>query len=663
MLAFAVICMLGLSLYLPGSPPTETPRLLGPSLRPVLPSTAGQVVTCLDPSLTGLWVGTRQGGLLLVDPLSSTLLRKGKKGQRIRALQASAFGLWVASSDGLHVTAPDGTEEAVPFPEGLEVLALARTEDRLWAGTNRGLFAWDGESWKGRSPSPALPVEALTVDSTGRLWAATSRGLLRLEGEHWLLETVPGRRGKINALLDQPGRGLWCASDEGLSLRSPSGRWRQLDGVTGPVYAVAFRENQVWAGGTEGLWTLGSDDAAPRLEGRDLQVFALAADEDVLWVGTDQGLARHVPAAATVPSGAAPSEGATAERHPVEKVWGAKLQADPSWRLPGELQGASTVFRMAVDEERDRVWLATSRGLLRLDREGRLEEHWHEGNGLGGRVIRSVALDRATGLPWVAGIHGLSHLTEAGWQRWGAKEGLPQETLWDVMLLGGAVWVASDGGIHRLEGSRWQSWTEGNSRLVENTVTALAGDGRGGIWAAVWNGGMARFDGSDWSMHRDPDGSPDKDLTRDDGLLDEGVTACAADDSGTLWVGSTRGLCRFDGTRWTDVPWKDHGLPAPWITALRPGPEDGSMWVATSKGFALIDDRRWLHVEALFGPSPALLLAEGQVGRGEERRSYVPGTWSSSFVRDVAIFGTRLLVATDRGLSALRIGTARGGRS
>ena len=72
--------------------------------------------------------------------------------------------------------------------------------------------------------------------------------------------------------------------------------------------------------------------------------------------------------------------------------------------------------------------------------------------------------------------------------------------------------------------------------------------------------------------------------TERDGLPQNFVNALAQTPDGYLWLGSERGLIRFDGTRFSILtPENTAGLTTAWVTALAAG-ADGTLWVGTGGG-------------------------------------------------------------------------------
>jgi signal transduction histidine kinase/ligand-binding sensor domain-containing protein len=87
--------------------------------------------------------------------------------------------------------------------------------------------------------------------------------------------------------------------------------------------------------------------------------------------------------------------------------------------------------------------------------------------------------------------------------------------------------------------------------------------------------------------------------TQEEGTPLPPVNALAQTDDGYLWLGTGKGLIRFDGMRFTDwTPGEGPGLPSSNIGWLRPA-SGGGLWVATGAGLCRIYRGRVIRYPAL----------------------------------------------------------------
>src|SRR5262249_8342305 len=121
---------------------------------------------------------------------------------------------------------------------------------------------------------------------------------------------------------------------------------------------------------------------------------------------------------------------------------------------------------------------------------------------------------------------------------WTKAEGLPDDSVTALLQTrNGYLWVGTSSGLARFDGIRFTRIpvvTEAKKKPV--SVTALCEDNVGSLWIGsqeqglfCWHAGVATH------------------YTRADGLLDENVTSLACDYGGHVWIGTHRGLNRWDG--------------------------------------------------------------------------------------------------------------------
>ncbi len=172
---------------------------------------------------------------------------------------------------------------------------------------------------------------------------------------------------------------------------------------------------------------------------------------------------------------------------------------------------------------------------------------------------------------------------------WQTKDGLPQNTIYALLQTrDGYLWVGTGGGLARFDGVRFRTFglEEG---LGSVRVATLFEDGRGILWVGTTGGGVSR-----WENGR---------LTR----LSEGgefsgadVESLAADQDGTLWIGTRRGLLRWRDGEFTRMG-AQVGLPEKVVRALLLD-STGTLWVSviyeglfrgTNGHFAPVPQNEW----------------------------------------------------------------------
>lgn len=445
-------------------------------------------------------------------------------------------------------------------------LLLQDTRGFIWAGTDRGLYRFDGQRFQAFGTAqglPSLEVNAMALDARGVLWVGSSGGLSRWTGQRFAAApSVPASTAVADLSLG-PGGLLWAATPQGMWRQTSTG-WALVPGPgPGNPEALAYASptpgqltpTPVWAATRQRLWTWrdaeGWREAAVQVSlsrGERLDRLAVAGDGSLL-VRSSRATYRLAPGAVAFE----------------------RLDAVPR----------AEVFLSRMTNDADGgLWLPTERGLSRWH-EGRLT-HWGLSDGLPTEFARAVLVDREGGL-WVGSL-GLHRLLGLGaWRTHTAKQGLPAD-VWAILRDRDArLWVGTGKGLARSEGPNgWRvlPGTEGHA------VRAVVQDTEGRL---LFGGEPMDLMQWDPNLRR---------LTTLTGLPEAGrkVMALAIDREGTLWVGTQRaGLLRGrqSANGWEFVR---EALPGGQATDRVNDlhlDRQGRLWVATNKGLMRLQDEVW----------------------------------------------------------------------
>ena len=104
----------------------------------------------------------------------------------------------------------------------------------------------------------------------------------------------------------------------------------------------------------------------------------------------------------------------------------------------------------------------------------------------------------------------------------------------------------------------WLSYNTSTSGLPSNRVLSITIDGSGNKWVGTERG-LAKFDGTNWMVYN----------KANSGLPNNNVNSISIDSSGAKWIGTgnydmdgSGGLAKFDGTNWTVYNSKNSALPS-----------------------------------------------------------------------------------------------------
>lgn len=216
---------------------------------------------------------------------------------------------------------------------------------------------------------------------------------------------------------------------------------------------------------------------------------------------------------------------------------------DPSWPLRHLVfdnwqtaQGLPQNSALALAQTPDGfLWIGSEEGLIRFDGLRFVVFNSHN-SPLPGNEIRSLLTDRAGHL-WI-GTHGggLARLKDGEWLTWTARKGLPSDSVYSLLEdRSGNLWIGTDGrGAFVLRNGNVQS--PGNSGpFAQASVAALAEAPDGSILAAS-DRGLFRFGGSIWAE------------IPIDGTYGQHVLAITRSRDGGAWLSTMGGLVRLDAS-------------------------------------------------------------------------------------------------------------------
>lgn len=490
-----------------------------------------------------IWAGTDQGYLARWDGVEWAQVAAFD--QEIADLAEINGVLYVALSDGL-LALDVAAGDATPVAEfaGVAANALLQAQDRLWVGTDRGVWQQEGGVWTKMLPPDGWQtkeITALWVDPNRRVWVGTPLGVGWYEpatGE-WASSLLPIRNSRdepsyIRALTGDASGAVWAGSNGG-------GARKLIE--SGAITLDVSRSS----GG--GLTT-------PLV--RDI-----AIDGDgAIWFATPVGLFQYL-----------------------ERSW-----VNHVIRQEGRSRSLNYINDLLLDRS-GALWVAAVSGLRRKDPDplvGAEVIFTTETGDLPAPGVLALAEDQE-GAIWAGTVQGPARYLDGIWSRPVDVEGLPSPAVNSLKAWNGALWIGGDAGLAQAapDGSSVRQVSE----LAGATVVALAVDGRGRLWAGTTGDGVWILS-ADGEWHQevyDPD--------RPDSLPGSGVTSggLVVDplSEGGMWaVVEGAGLAYFDGERWEN--WMPRSrLPSSLIYRIYTDPQDGSLWVGVEGGVSHFDGRTW----------------------------------------------------------------------
>jgi ligand-binding sensor domain-containing protein/DNA-binding CsgD family transcriptional regulator len=526
--------------------------------------------------------------------------------------------LWLGTSAGLarydgyrFIFFPfvaEGTSSAVPA--AVYPVTPAR-DGGLWLGTYTGgllAFSKDTRSFlsypcgeeAGAGPGADI-ILAVQEDARGDLWIGTrSRGLYRLDRKTGSCTRVPldPRLEVVWDVLAARSGAIWVAT-LGFGLY-------RIDPGSGDIDNFRFDPDDSGSLGSDTAWTVFEDGSG------------------TIWVGTKNGgLNRYEPQSGGF----------------------SRFYGDGDF--PHDL--ASQTITAVAEDQSGRLWLGTAIDGLRVwdPKTGGYVLCRHDPQdpeSLGDDRVTSIFED-AGGVVWIGTARGGLNKCLAAMAKFEHYKHNPSDrrsigrnsvrALWEDHS--GSLWLGTKTGLERIDPAT------GAATILNESVLAVLGDSRAGIWLGTDGDGLVRFDPSTRRSVRFLAGDGRS------GLLANTVNALRSDaaDAAVLWIGTQRGLNRFNtrSGRW-DKFVRDPGSPS---SLVHPGVTDliddgaGSIWVGTRGGLSRLDKAtgRCENFVSRLGDPPGASIRNNTVNCLQRDR------------------GGAIWVGTDSGLDRLDVRTGR----
>ena len=467
-------------------------------------------------------------------------------------------------------------------PEGLQnlvILSLAQdSAGYIWAGTEGGLYRYDGTRFRLMGPAEGLPcgteIHTLYAARDGALWANACAQIFRYDGQRF--QAVPGVGKPLSGaqrIAEDGGGHVVVSTAAGLyQVVANGGRFfavsryplpAALEGQ--PTHGILRHASQLWFGCGGRLCledqgrvsTFGPEEGLPE---DSWDGIAIASDGSV-WVRSPARLYRKPPGAARM------------------------VQERPDI--------ASSMFWGALATARDgSVMVPTDRGLAIRSADGPRQGGWmtvDRKQGLGASMTSTVLEDREGSL-WIGLVGaGLARWLGRGeWEAWTEAQGLPSDVIWSIRRdRKGALWVGTSRGLARLfEPQPPRVWTRKDG-LEGDNVRWLGETSDGSIWAVTKPGGLVRVDSGRLTLQSVGPG---------DGLACDTVNRGFVDGRDRLWVATACGIFRNDrpaaSHRFARIDQPDSLLRRAWSVVVD---SQDNVWATNPDGLWQSHHGAWSH--------------------------------------------------------------------
>jgi len=484
-----------------------------------------------------------------------------------RAILVDGPFIWIGTDGGLmRWCIADGTSEKFTTSRGLvnnQVSSLAQDlSSGVWAGTFGGASRLYKEMWMSFDDTVGLVsprLEAVHVSSDGSIWFGTTGGVTVFDWQNFTSYTTQDGLADnwVRDIAEFAGC-LYFATTNGLALFDGSD-FRAIttdDGLPSNDINCLTAQNDGLFVGTQGSGVCLFDGSDWRTfagsDGIEGSVIAdLFADpRGYVWAATELGIS----------------------------VFGISLYSGSSWLSFSSMDGLpdDQLLSVAADESGN-VFVGTAKSGLWCWYQGNIILLMSPQEVLDNRV--QFATTASDGSVWFGCEGGLSVQSGGLWKSYSRVAGKPLGTVNAIVEdLSGRLWFGTkEAGLVRLDGGEW-TFFDAKDGLCDNTVHSLAM--LGDLVLAGTNAGLAAFDGVNFYS-----------LTPDDGLPFSSVEAVAVSPTGRIIMGNRSaggGIAIFEGGQISHYTTAD-GLPSNNVYSIN-AERDDVVWLGTSMGAVRWDE-------------------------------------------------------------------------
>lgn len=492
---------------------------------------------------------------------------------------------------------------------------------RVWAGTDEGIAMYDGTEWhtytSANTPMPVDRIYGIAVDTLNRIWATYGSpveiegGVARFDGVEWVLFNSDNSGLATSEVFDigiAPDQHVWLGTNVGI-IEFDGLNWITYNVVNSELTADDIQslcvdtEGKVWAGTNSAVdvwdgtaWTHYNTANSPIDLGADIFDIAVFGDRFLFGASVPLG-----PNTMVINDGGDWDEILTPN-------WPISVAIDSTgdfWSAGigyvGKYDGSTftsyTRYNTGLAENfnedlfidsQNRKWFANGNGGIQMfdcpiwEAYGPWNE-FHYPVPVDYTTIGTATTEDAFGDIWMAydGTYGAVVQIPGG-----DVHDPAAWTVWEIDNSGvnlqfathlaadpaGNVFVGLDGGgvsIYWRDSGTWENLNTGNSDLVTGYIQDIATtDAAGVLWIA--NYVLQKYDNGVWTTidHADLGISNS-----------ESILCVTPDSSGNIWIGTTAGLFKYDGTSFTNWNMGNSAIVADPVFDIALGPGD-TMYVA-----------------------------------------------------------------------------------
>mgnify|MGYP000114215588 FL=1 len=266
---------------------------------------------------------------------------------------------------------------------------------------------------------------------------------------------------------------------------------------------------------------------------------------------------------------------------PKDKVWfgtyggGLSILAAGEWVNINTPQGLNDAFVYDLKFTNTSMWVATWSGVNRVQGDPLIHDSWasftaeNTNGGLIDNWVYAIEIGENNNI-WFGTEGGLSLFNGKQWKNWNHKNGLGAS--YEIVKHDNRLATDSFKGSHHSNQVINLPNTE-NVSYRPNYIVSMRLDQSNRLWIGTWGGGLSMFD-IETQIFRN--------YTVKHGLPGNYILAIHEGFDGNLWIGSNKGLSKFDGTTFLNYS-QTNGLISDYVFSIE-FDNDSFLWIGGHHG-------------------------------------------------------------------------------
>ena len=266
---------------------------------------------------------------------------------------------------------------------------------------------------------------------------------------------------------------------------------------------------------------------------------------------------------------------------PNNQIWlgtyggGLSFIDDKEWININTPQGLNDAFVYDVKFNNNAMWIATWSGVNKVEGSLLIRDSWtsftveNTNGGLIDNWVYAIEIGENNNI-WFGTEGGLSLFNGKKWKHWNHTNGLGASQ--ELVIHDNQFTTDSFTGSHHSDQVINLPNTE-NVSYRPNYIVSMHLDQFNRLWIGTWGGGISMFD---------PETQIFRNYTVKDGLPGNYVLAVTEGPHGNLWIGSNKGLSKFDGATFLNYS-QTNGLISDYVFSIE-FDKDSFLWVGGHHG-------------------------------------------------------------------------------